>query len=151
MRVAQLTLRAGAVYVLPSGFRVRLEKQPWGPAWRLVGSRPRGTLCHKPCTVSGGGKSEISKSIANARAAGARLRQDYHRDMDQVAEILSRDFSDIYRNRAPDSRTRRPILSPERTLGSVIQLLTPSAEYTDGAQRLAAATLRRPSASSSSR
>ncbi len=31
----------------------------------------------------------------------------------------------------PDARTRRPILSPERTLGSVIQLLTPSPEYTD--------------------
>ena len=35
------------------------------------------------------------------------------------------------RHRPPDERTRRPILSPERTLGSVIQLLTPSPEYTD--------------------
>ena len=37
----------------------------------------------------------------------------------------------IYSNRPPDERTRRPILSPERSLGSVIQLLTPSPEYTD--------------------
>jgi hypothetical protein len=128
---SRLTLRAGAVYFLPSGFRVRLEKQLWGTAWRLIGSRPRGTLIHKPCTVSGGGKSEISKSIAHAVLQGPVFVKEYHRDMDQAAEILSRDFSRIYRNRAPDSRTQRPILSTDRTLGSVIQLLTPSAEYTE--------------------
>ena len=61
-------------YVLPSGFRVRMEKQSAGSAWRMVGARPRGTLCHKPCTVSGGGKSEISKSIANVILEWTRLR-----------------------------------------------------------------------------
>ena len=130
-RQEQLTLRKDATYFLPNGFRIRLEKQTGGTAWRLVGARPRGTLCHKPCTVSGGGKSEISKSIANALLKGLVFVKDYHRDMDQVAEIFERDFSAAYRRRAPDSRTRRPILSPERTLGSVIQLLTPSPEYTD--------------------
>ena len=127
----QLTLRPTATYVLPSGFRVRLEKQQFGANWRLIGARPRGTLCHKPCTVSGGGKSEISKSIANALLNGPVFVRDYHRDMDEVAEILKKDFSTIYKSRAADARMRRPILSPERTLGSVIQLLTPSAEYTD--------------------
>jgi hypothetical protein len=127
----RLTLRKDATYFLPNGFRIRLEKQTGGTAWRLVGARPRGTLCHKPCTVSGGGKSEISKSIANAVLKGPVFVKDYHRDMDQVAEIFERDFSAAYRRREPDSRTRRPILSPERTLGSVIQLLTPSPEYTD--------------------
>ena len=126
----QLTLRSSAVYVLPSGFRVRLEKQPFGSNWRLIGSRPRGTFCHKPCTVSGGGKSEISKSIANAILNGPVFVSDYRRDMDEVAEILTRDFSAIYKDRAPDARTRRPILGLDRTLGSVIQLLTPSPEYT---------------------
>jgi len=126
-----LTLRSSAVYVLPSGFRVRLEKQPFGANWRLIGARPRGTFCHKPCTVSGGGKSEISKSIANALLNGPVFVSNYHRDMDEVAEILKTDFSSIYKQRTPDARTRRPILSLERTLGSVIQLLTPSAEYTD--------------------
>src|SRR5271154_2608876 len=125
-----LTLRPSSVYILPSGFRIRLEKQLSGAAWRLIGSRPRGALCHKPCTVSGGGKSEISKSIANALLEGPVYVKDYHRDMDQVAEIFARDFSGIYRRRTPDARTRRPILSPERTLGSVIQLMTPSPEYT---------------------
>jgi phosphoenolpyruvate carboxykinase (diphosphate) len=128
---ARLTLKAGAVYFLPNGFRIWLEKQHGGTAWRLVGSRPRGTLCHKPCTVSGGGKSEISKSIANSLLQGPVFVKEYHRDMDQVAEILARDFSSVYRSRLPDARSHRPILSSERTLGSVIQLLTPSADYTE--------------------
>jgi hypothetical protein len=128
---ARLALRAGAVYVLPNGFRVKLQKQPAGTAWRLVGSRPRGTFCHKPCTVSGGGKSEISKSIADVLLKGPVFVKDYQSDMDRVAEILRKDFSAIYRNRAPDDRSRRPVLSPARSLGSVIQLLTPAAEYTD--------------------
>jgi len=130
-RDERLTLRKDATYFLPNGFRIRLEKQTGGTAWRLVGARPRGTLCHKPCTVSGGGKSEISKSIANAVLKGPVFVKDYQRDMDEVAEIFGRDFSGIYRGRTPDARTRRPILSPERTLGSVIQLMTSSPEYDD--------------------
>jgi hypothetical protein len=66
-------------------------------AWRLVGARPRGTLCHKPCTVSGGGKSEISKSIANAILEGPVFVNDFHHDIEQVAEILKKDFSGIYK------------------------------------------------------
>jgi len=130
-RPHQLTLRPEAVYVLPSGFRIRLEKQLSGASWRLIGSRPRGTLCHKPCTVSGGGKSEISKSIAHALLKGPVYVRDYRNDMDKVTEIFARDFSTIYKSRPPDARSRRPILSPERTLGSVIQLFTASSEYTD--------------------
>ena len=130
-QATRLTLRAGAVYFLPSGFRVRLEKQLAGTAWRLVGTRPRGTFCHKPCTVSGGGKSEISKSVADVMLKGPVFVKDYHRDLDLVDEILKKDYSAIYRRREPDARTRRPILSEERSLGSVIQLLTASAEYTD--------------------
>ena len=130
-RTVSIPLRARAVYFLPNGYRVRLDKQQGGAVWRLVGARPRATLCHKPCTVSGGGKSEISKSIAGAILKGPVFVKDYHRDMDQVAEIFNMDFSAIYRNRPPDERTRRPILSFERSLGSVIQLLSPSSEYTD--------------------
>jgi hypothetical protein len=126
----KLTLRPHATYVLPNGFRLRMEKQAHGASWRLVGSRPRGTFCHKPCTVSGGGKSEISKSIANALLNGPVFVRDYHRDMDEVEEILKKDYSTVYKSRKPDARTRRPILSVERTLGSVIQLFTPSPEYT---------------------
>jgi phosphoenolpyruvate carboxykinase (diphosphate) len=127
----QLPLRADTTYVLPNGFRMRMEKQSGGSAWRLVGARPRGTLCHKPCTVSGGGKSEISKSIANVILEGPVFVGDYQHDVEQVAEILKKDFASIYKDRLPDERAHRPILSPERTMGSVIQLFTPSPEYKD--------------------
>jgi hypothetical protein len=125
----ELSLRANTAYVLPNGFRLRMEKQSGGSAWRLVGARPRGTLCHKPCTVSGGGKSEISKSIANVILEGPVFVGDFQHDIERVAEILQMDFGDIYKNRSIDPRTSRPILSPERTMGSVIQLFTPSPEY----------------------
>ncbi|MGA9940248.1 MAG: hypothetical protein WBP92_18520 [Candidatus Acidiferrales bacterium] len=127
----QLTIRPSATYVLPSGFRIRLEKQLAGNAWRLVGSRPKGALCHKPSTVSGGGKSEISKSIAHALLKGPVYVGDYQADMDLIDDILERDFSTVHKNRPADQRSRRPILSPERSHGSVIQLFTPSPEYTD--------------------
>jgi hypothetical protein len=126
-----LTLRRGDVYVLPSGYRVGLVKQDGGGSWRLVGTRPDGLLCHKPCTVSGGGKSEISKSLAPMIQRAPVFVKDHQQDMAAVAEIAKRDFSSIYRNRPPDARSRRPLLSPERSLGSVIKLLTPSPDYTD--------------------
>jgi hypothetical protein len=126
----QLTLRQGETYVLPSGYKVRLERQTGGTAWRLLGTRPDGTLCHKPCTVSGGGKSEISKSISSVLIQGPLFVRDYHRDVEFVAEILNKDYSTIYREPPADDRAKRPILSPQRSLGSVIQLLTPSARYT---------------------
>ncbi|MDX1982597.1 MAG: hypothetical protein SFV51_20160 [Bryobacteraceae bacterium] len=127
----RLTLRAGDVYVLPSGYRLRLEKQMSGSAWRLVGTRADGTLIHKPSTVSGGGKSEISKSIASVLLKGPVFVRDYQSDMDQVEAILARDYSGIRRRTPAQPRDARPILSVERSLGSVIQLLTPSADYLD--------------------
>ncbi|HEX8985763.1 MAG TPA: hypothetical protein VF767_10035 [Bryobacteraceae bacterium] len=130
-RPRQITLRAADLYILPSGYRVRLEKQPSGSAWRLVGFRPDGTLCHKPCTVSGGGKSEISKSIAGVLLKGPVFVKDYYDDLEQVSEILAKDFSGIYRRPVPGSRARRPILSLDRSLGSVIKLMTPSDDYTE--------------------
>jgi hypothetical protein len=127
----QLTLRSSDTYVLPSGYKIRLEKQLSGTAWRLVGVGMHGTLCHKPCTVSGGGKSEISKSISDVLLHGPVFIKDYRRDMDAVAEILARDFSGAYRNIEDEGRAKRTVLSSERSLGSVIKLLTPSTDYTD--------------------
>ncbi len=126
-----LVLRAGDVYVLPWGTKIRLEKQPSGTVWRLIASRADGILCHKPCTVSGGGKSEISKSLGSILMRGPVFVGDYHRDIAEVAEILKRDFSNIYKQELDKARAARPILSAQRSLGSVIKLLTPSAEYTD--------------------
>ncbi len=127
----QLTLRACETYMLPWGTKIRLEKQTGGTAWRLVASRADPTLCHKPCTVSGGGKSEISKSIGSIVLRGPIFVSDFESEIGQVAEILKKDFSTIYKTVRSEHRAKRPILSPERSLGSVIKLMTPSPEYTD--------------------
>jgi len=127
----QLTLRECEAYVLPWGTKIRLEKQTGGTAWRLVASRADPTLCHKPCTVSGGGKSEISKSIVSIMLRGPIFVSDFDREIEQVADILKKDFSTIYKETRSEHRAKRPILSPERSLGSVIKLMTPSPEYTD--------------------
>jgi len=126
-----LTLRSSRVYVLPSGYRVRMEKQQATGAFRLLGSRPDGVLCHKPCTVSGGGKSEISKSLKPMIQQGPIFVKDFERDMMAVAEIVKRDFSGIYKDGRESERARRPLLSPERSIGSVVKLLTPSDGFTD--------------------
>jgi phosphoenolpyruvate carboxykinase (diphosphate) len=119
------------VYVLPWGTKIRLEKQTGGSAWRLVASRADPVFCHKPCTVSGGGKSEISKSIGSIMLRGPIFVSDFESEIEQMAEIINRDFSRIYKRPRSEHRARRPILSTERSLGSVIKLMTPSPEYTD--------------------
>ncbi|MBA3684153.1 MAG: hypothetical protein H0W72_02815 [Planctomycetes bacterium] len=137
-----LPLRPDIAYVHPTGYKVRLEKHPRAPSWRLVGTVAEGVFCHKPCTVSGGGKSEISKSINDAMLYGPLFVADVERDLAQVEEIIARDYADRFLPgvRAPDGRPARPqpsgtrsrsILDPGRSLGSVIKLLTPSpAEFT---------------------
>ena len=62
---------------------------------------------------------------------GPVFTADFHRDCDQIDEILERDFGDRFRNKPDKPRPSRPILSPKRSLGSVIKLFTPSAEFTD--------------------
>jgi phosphoenolpyruvate carboxykinase (diphosphate) len=129
--IRSLVLRHGETYVLPWGTKIRLEKQAGGSAWRLIASRADGVLCHKPCTVSGGGKSEISKSLGPIILKGPVFVGDFQRDFDAVEAALARDFSEIYRISQDTARAARPILSPQRSLGSVIKLLTPSPDYTD--------------------
>ena len=127
-----LPFLAGRAYVRPSGYKVNLEQPPAHSAWHIVGTVAEGTFCHKPSTVSGGGKSEISKAISDAILPGPVFVADFERDMDRVEELISRDYSDRYRDSARRGPDRRPILSPERSLGSVIKLLTPALrEYSD--------------------
>ena len=113
-------------YVYPSGFRVHMERHPNAPSWRLIGTYPEGTFCHKPSTVSGGGKSEISKSIAGAIISGAVFVDHFDNDMDRVAEIFEYDYSCRFRDPTRNGSDKRRLLSNKRTLGSVIKLLTPS-------------------------
>ena len=68
-----------------------MQKHPYAPSWRLIGTDPEGTLCHKPCTVSGGGKSEISKSIDDTVIYGPLFVDDLQTDLDRVEEIYRKD------------------------------------------------------------
>jgi hypothetical protein len=90
-----IRLRPNCTYVRPSGYKLRMER-PAQRMWRLVGTRADATLCHKPCTVSGGGKSEISKSISDAILTGPVFVADYAKDFDKVEELLNRDYSDRF-------------------------------------------------------
>ncbi len=113
-------------YVYPNGFIVNMERHPNAPSWRLVGTYPEGTFCHKPSTVSGGGKSEISKSIAGAVIYGADFVDNFDKDMAMVADIFEHDYSSRFRDSVRNGTDQRSLLSNKRTLGSVIKLLTPS-------------------------
>jgi phosphoenolpyruvate carboxykinase (diphosphate) len=113
-------------YIRPSGYKVRMEKPPGANrAWRLVGTAAEGLVCHKPCTVSGGGKSEISKPITDAILTGPVFVADMKNDFARVEELIHRDYSDRYAGTA--KKDSRAVLSPERSLGSVIKLLTADA------------------------
>jgi hypothetical protein len=128
-----IKLRPDRVYIQPNGYKIEMQKHPGAPSWRLVGTDPEGTFCHKPCTVSGGGKSEISKSLDDAVIYGPLFVADLDQDLDQVEAIFNRDYTQRFRPgfEHEDRDPSRPPLSPERSLGSVIKLLTPSPSYTD--------------------
>jgi hypothetical protein len=126
-----IKLLPNRTYVRPSGYKVHMEKPPGGRAWRLIGTVAEGTLCHKPCTVSGGGKSEISKPITDAIIGGPVFVANLSRELEMVQKIVRADYSQRFRDPALRNRDSRPLLSPERSLGSVIKLLTPSSDYSD--------------------
>ena len=123
-------LLAGKIYIYPNGYKVQLVKPAEGRRWRLIGTVPEATNCHKPCTVSGGGKSEISKSIADAIIHAPFYVGNLKKDFDAVEKILGGDYSKRFKDEKKNRPRSRPILSQERSLGSVIKLLTPGPEYT---------------------
>ena len=128
-----IKLQPNKVYMQPNGYKVEMMKHPHAPSWRLIGTDAEGVFCHKPCTVSGGGKSEISKSINDAVIYGSVYVQNFDEDMDQVAQIFEKDYSDHLKPEFAheDSDPTRKPLDIRRSLGSVIRLLTPSSSNTD--------------------
>jgi hypothetical protein len=129
-KTQQIKLRVHYTYIYPSGFKVHMQKHPQAPSWRLIGTLGEGTCCHKPSTVSGGGKSEISKSIQDSMISGPVFVGDFEKDLDKVEAIFNYDYSK--RRRDSSKNDDRNVLTSKRSLGSVIRLLTPSAEtYTD--------------------
>ncbi len=127
-----LRVLPGEHYVHPTGYTVRMDRHLGSGAWRLVGTAAEGLLCHKPCTVSGGGKSEIAKSISDAIVFSPLIIGDYEADMAAVKAIIERNYGDRFKDPAENhGDASRKILSPGRSLGSVIKLLSVSPLNTD--------------------
>ncbi|TYA66289.1 hypothetical protein, partial [Seonamhaeicola marinus] len=97
----------------------------------MVETYPEGVFCHKPCTVSGGGKSEISKSMQNAITYSSFNIHDIEEDFKKADEIIEFDYSTRWKVKDPNRPKSRSFLSEKRTLGSVVKLLTPSEENSD--------------------
>lgn len=128
----EIKLLAHQHYLLPNGYRVHAKhRETDRSSWHLVGTTPTPTHCHKPATVSGGGKSEISKSILDAFVFGTSFVQNFEEDMDDVQALIDRDYSHRFADDAENGSDHRGILSPERSLGSVIKLMTPSHAFSD--------------------
>ena len=129
---SSIPLLVGNVYVAPGGYRVHAKhREGDATQWHLVGTAPWSTQAHKPATVSGGGKSEISKSLLDAFVFGEAYVGDVDDDFDTVQRILDGNYADRFVDPANKSEHHRSILSERRSLGSVIKLLTPSSMYTD--------------------
>ncbi|TNJ45323.1 hypothetical protein KFZ70_06585 [Tamlana fucoidanivorans] len=126
-----LTLSPFKTYVHPSGNKLKLEKHKTINLWRIVETFPEGVFCHKPCTVSGGGKSEISKSMQNAITYSTFNIHNIEEDFKKADEIIEFDYSTRWRVKDPNRKKSRSFLSEDRTLGSVVKLLTPSEENSD--------------------
>ncbi len=134
-----LPLLADKLYLTPSGQKLFVHKHPGSNRFRIVVTAARGVFCHKPCTVSGGGKSEISKSISDYMIFGPIYVANLTHDLDGVQAILDKDHSIRWKSGHEPVHyahtPSRPILGATRSLGSVIKMLTPSNEYTDDYNR----------------
>ena len=127
-----IPLLVSNTYVAPNGYRIHAKhREGDATQWHLVGTAPWSTQAHKPATVSGGGKSEISKSLLDAFVFGEAYVGDVDEDFDTVQRILDGNYADRFVDPANKSDNHRSILSERRSLGSVIKLLTPSSIYTD--------------------
>ncbi len=130
-KTTSIKLKPGFIYMHPSGYKIAMEKHPKAPSWRIVGTDAEGTFCHKPCTVSGGGKSEISKAIDDAVIYGPLFVNKLNTSLEKVQEVFDYDYSHRYISEFQPDYTDNPPRSPlsmKRSLGSMIKMLTPSEE-----------------------
>ncbi len=128
----RIRLQPGKIYIQPNGYKIEMLKHPGAPSWRLVGTDSEGTFCHKPSTVSGGGKSEISKSLEDAVLYNPLFINNLSEDLSQAQAIFDKDYTGRFKpgHEDEDHDPTRPVLSSERSLGSVIKLLTVSSSHT---------------------
>lgn len=126
-----LKIMPNITYISPVGYKVQMGRPHESRRWRLIGAVAEGIYCHKPATVSGGGKSEISKDISDAIIHAPSIVADFKKDIAEVEAIINKNYGDRNidqsQNKGEDSRA---ILDARRTMGSVVKLLTPSDEFT---------------------
>lgn len=119
-------------YIMPSGYKVEMRRPNESRRWRLSGALEEGVYCHKPATVSGGGKSEISKDISDAIIHGPSIVADFKNDLLQVENIINKNYGNRNKDSSQNKGAQsRPILDSRRTMGSVVKLLTQSEDFTD--------------------
>lgn len=118
-------------YIHPTGNKFKLEKHKAISLWRIVNTSPEGVFCHKPCTVSGGGKSEISKSMLNAITYNSFNVVAIDEDFKKADEIIEFNYSKRWKNHDASLPTSRSFLDKARTLGSAVKLLSPSKKNSD--------------------
>mmetsp|Transcript_106635 Transcript_106635/g.318736 ORF Transcript_106635/g.318736 Transcript_106635/m.318736 type:complete len:1149 (-) Transcript_106635:64-3510(-) len=128
----EVVLVPDTVYVHPSGYQISLKQHLDKKGWHIVGTVAEPTNCHKPATVSGGGKSEISKLLSDMITFGTVRIGDVRTDLAYTDMIFKRDYSDRFEKGVDeDAFSKKPsLLGEEKSLGSLVKLLTPSPRYT---------------------
>ncbi len=127
----KLTLSPYKTYVHPTGSKLKLEKHKSIDLWRIIETFAEGVFCHKPCTVSGGGKSEISKSMQNAITYSNFNIQNIDEDFKKADEIIEYVYSNRWKIKDPKRPISRSFLSEKRSLSSAVKLLIPSEQNSD--------------------
>ena len=119
----KLNLKPGVTYILPNGYKMEMVKKGSNTAgkkermgsgegrltsWRLKGTVAEGAHCHKPSTVSGGGKSELSKRVGDMITFSPFVVQNLDDDFAAVQKIVDRSFSNILKIIPEDNPLARP-------------------------------------------
>lgn len=149
---ASVNLKPSVTYVLPSGYKVEMAKKGTndvgaakatksGPyeKWHLKGTVAEGANLHKPATVSGGGKSEISKRLQDMIQYGPVFCNDIDADFELLEGIFSKNYADVVADRAhrhpfEESGVQvgdiKTLLDSRISTGVLIKLLSPFPHYT---------------------
>lgn len=122
-------LQPGTTYVYPSGYKVEMVQPSDDQRWRLRGIQAEGTFLHKPCTVSGGGKSEISKPFEDAMVDGPIIIPDFKATLEKVRQLVEKNYFDRWIEPRISASESRAFLDHRRSLGSAVRLLTTSDQY----------------------
>ena len=122
-----IKLLADKIYVRPSGYKVQMEKPPGNNAWRLVGTVAEGVLCQQTF--------HSSPAAANLKFPNQSPTPFFKAPFSSpISKRISTrwqsccvaNFSKRFKDPAKNGTDKRPVLSSERSLGSVIKLFTPS-------------------------